>query len=488
MAKDKQQSLKESIWRFERYIISCMLHDFNVVEDVMSKLELSDFSNSSYSNIYYAIREIHKQGKNINALMVIEYISSNPNLANNIPDYETIINVIDSEYTSSSNAKSYIEYIKEQSIKNQVNRFASQLINEPLDFTKFEDQIYNWQTKFADIVNSKKTDKITSIKEVANNFQVDLANLLSKDRSQLTGTTSGFRSIDNRTDGFQRGDLIILAARPGTGKTALALNFILNAAKEAAKLPANNEKKPAVVLFSIEMNSKQIIERMLANESLTDLWKIKRGDLNPIEKGSVNESIETIANLPILIDDTSGMSIVDIQSKLRQLYANYDIRLVVVDYLQLLKGPNDRFSNSNRQQEVSNISRMLKIIARQINAPIIALAQLSRAIEKRSDSKDPIADRPEPQLSDLRESGAIEQDADLVTFLYYRKNPNQPGEDGETATPVKNDLQGSEIEFVIKKHRNGATGKVPLLFMKNYGKFVEVETNYQGMENNNETK
>ena len=199
---------------------------------------------------------------------------------------------------------------------------------------------------------------------------------------------------------------------------------------------------------------------------------------------AVQTKIQEISELPIFIDDTSNLSILDIQAKLKQIKSNYDIRLVVVDYLQLLKGTIDRFSSSNRQQEVANISRMLKIIAREINAPIMALAQLSRKIEDRA--KTTTGENPKPLLSDLRESGAIEQDADIVTFLYYKNTKSETEEnEEENAKPKQNNpLQSQPIEYIIEKHRNGATGSVTLAFIKAYGKFVEYDTHYK--ENNNE--
>ena len=197
---------------------------------------------------------------------------------------------------------------------------------------------------------------------------------------------------------------------------------------------------------------------------------------------AVQTKIQEISELPIFIDDTSNLSILDIQAKLKQIKSNYDIRLVVVDYLQLLKGTIDRFSSSNRQQEVANISRMLKIIAREINAPIMALAQLSRKIEDRA--KTTTGENPKPLLSDLRESGAIEQDADIVTFLYYKNTKEETEEEEDGAKPKQNNpLQPQPIEYIIEKHRNGATGSVSLAFIKSYGKFVEFDNRYKENEN-----
>ena len=229
------------------------------------------------------------------------------------------------------------------------------------------------------------------------------------------------------------------------------------------------------------MSKKQVIERMLACESKVNITKIKRGDLVGPALLSIENYISEIHNLPIFIDDTSNLSILDIQAKLRQIKANYDIKLVVVDYLQLLKGISERANVNNRQQEVANISRMLKITAREIETPIMALAQLSRKIEDRGKTAD--GANPRPLLSDLRESGAIEQDADIVSFLYYKKNQVEESNDNDETENKKiqqNPLGSQDIEYIIEKHRNGATGSVTLGFTKAYGYFSEVENSFGG--------
>ena len=461
--------------KFEQYIISCMLNDHNVIDDALSKLSANDFFDIKLRCIFQVIGEIHRQSKPVNKDTVIEYLSKNQELASLIGDYNSTVVNLAYEWTTSINFDSYIDLVKEFSIKKQLNNFAGQLINEQPDFTRFKDQSYKWLTQFSSIVNSKKADNIESIGEITNEYKKSLDKMINSDHSKLTGISSGYQDIDKFTDGFQKGDLIILAARPGTGKTALALNFVLNAAKDIKSQKQDENKKPgAVVLFSIEMSKKQVIERMLASLSFVNITQIKRGDLKDVELDSIKSDIELIHNLPIFIDDTSDLSILDIQAKLRQLKANYDIRLTVVDYLQLLKGLSDRNNAINRQQEVANISRMLKVIAREIETPIMALAQLSRKIEDRG--KTASGENPKPLLSDLRESGAIEQDADIVSFLYYKSNQTEALSDDEENNKNKNQqnpLSPERIEYIIEKHRNGATGSTTLGFIKAYGKFVE---------------
>ena len=482
--KNAKQPTATDIVKFEKNIISCILNDPTIIDDVIAKLELKDFSDQKLRCVFQAIIDIHSQGKPVDHLTVCEYISKNDELASLLPNYRSFIYGLYYSYTTSLNLGSYIDLVKESSIKNQLNYFAENLISQKVDFTKFKEQSYEWLSKFSEIINSKKVDNIAPISNITSSYRISLNNIINSDHSKLTGISSGFKSINRITDGFQRGDLIILAARPGTGKTALALNFILNAAKDIQSQKLDANKKPgAVVLFSIEMSAKQVLERMLASESYIDITKIKRGDLVGPALDAVQTKIQEISELPIFIDDTSNLSILDIQAKLKQIKSNYDIRLVVVDYLQLLKGTIDRFSSTNRQQEVANISRMLKIIAREINTPIMALAQLSRKIEDRA--KTTTGENPKPLLSDLRESGAIEQDADIVTFLYYKNTKEETEEEEDGAKPKQNNpLQPQPIEYIIEKHRNGATGSVSLAFIKSYGKFVEFDNRYK--ENNNE--
>ena len=483
-AKKTKQPTAANIVKFEKSIISCMLNDPTVIDDVIAKLQLRDFHDSKLRCVFQAITDIHSQGKLVNHLTVSEYISKNDELASLLPDYRSFVLELYYSYTTSINLDSYIDFVKEFSIKNQLNEFAEKLIGQNVDFTRFKEQSYEWLSDFSAIINSKKVDNIAPISNITSDYKVSLNNIINADHTKLTGISSGFKPINRITDGFQRGDLIILAARPGTGKTALALNFILNAAKDIKSQKTDPNKKPgAVVLFSIEMSAKQVLERMLASESYIDITKIKRGDLIGPALDTIQGNIQEISELPIYIDDTSNLSILDIQAKLKQIKSNHDIRLVIVDYLQLLKGTNDRFSSNNRQQEVANISRMLKIIAREIDTPIMALAQLSRKIEDRA--KTNTGENPKPLLSDLRESGAIEQDADIVTFLYYKNTKSDKEEDEEENAKPKqhNPLQSQPIEYIIEKHRNGATGSVSLAFIKAYGKFVEFDNRYKEKDN-----
>jgi len=268
---------------------------------------------------------------------------------------------------------------------------------------------------------------------------------LNRQKGGITGIPSGFVDLDRMTSGFQRSDLIIVAARPSVGKTAFALNIAQNVGVRA---------KETVAIFSLEMSAAQLVQRMISAEANVDAGRLRTGYLEPEDWERLTMAIGTLSEANIYIDDSPVLTVADIRAKCRRLKREKGLGIIVIDYLQLIQGRGGR-SNENRQQEVSEISRTLKQIARELEVPVIALSQLSRSVEQRQDKR--------PLLSDLRESGSIEQDADVVAFLYrddyYDEN-----------TEKKN-----IIEIIIAKQRNGPVGKVELVFLKNYNKFVNLD-------------
>jgi replicative DNA helicase len=265
---------------------------------------------------------------------------------------------------------------------------------------------------------------------------------LHYNKGGLKGLSTGFIDLDKMTSGFQKSDLIIVAARPSMGKTAFALNVAQNVALRTGE---------TVAIFSLEMSSAQLVMRMIASEGNIDAQAFRTGNLNEEDWEKLTMSIGTLSEASIFIDDTPGITIFDIRAKLRRLQAEHGLGLVMIDYLQLISGRGI----DSRQQEISEISRSLKLMAREFNVPIIALSQLSRAVEQRQDKR--------PMLSDLRESGSIEQDADMVAFLYRDDYYNEESEKKNIA------------EIIIGKQRNGPVGRVELLFLKNYNKFLSLE-------------
>ena len=406
----------------ERIVIVCLLANTTLVPDAVSELEVDDFLSREYRIVYQAIHTLYKESKIINFDTVHDFIKNHGELIGNLPNFEKFYSQLKFDYTSDANFQFALDYVKVAAIKRKLNILCNKITSEAIDVNSYTDETSKWLSDFSSIIFSKKTEKMLDIKQIADEYIKDkLGQWKPEETHKLTGTDSGFKSINAFFDGFQPGELIILAARPGTGKTALALNFAVNAAQALRNDPsyALSVKRPIVVIFSMEMGKEQLLERMIACESYVDISKIKKNYLNVAERESVRDATQKLSELPILINDSSSLSIMDIQANLHRYATDYDIKLVIVDYLQLLKGSTGNYSNTNRQQEVANISRLLKLAARDIHTPIIALAQLSRKIEERR-SKTADGDNPKPLLSDLRESGAIEQDADVVTFLYYK--------------------------------------------------------------------
>ncbi len=443
----------EFIDELENQVLSTILNDKQSLQDCLLLLDAIDFNNEQVRKIFASIININNEGKSISKNTVIDYISANANYQ--FDDYTHYINLLSNIPISISSFKADVELIKNASIKRQLDSYANKILQTEIDFSTYENQIFDLENEFLNITQNRRSSQLQTMNEVTDKFWEKLKIRMSHSKD-VTGTSIGYDSIDKVTNGFQRGDLIIVAARPGTGKTAISLNFLYNAAKNIRK---RGNKEEIVVMFSLEMGSDQLCQRLVSIDCAVESEKLRNGTLDNASKDQVEDSVSNLKTLPIYIDDNSDISIIDIQTKLKQLKNDYDIRLVVIDYLQLLKGPRTKGAQANRQQEVSTISRMLKLMARDIDTPIIAVAQLSRKIEERK------GEGRSPMLSDLRESGAIEQDADIVTFLSHAEDEDEQ-EDMTTMDVVP-------IEYYIAKHRNGSTEKVILKFYKKYGRFEE---------------
>lgn len=463
----KQESIDKYIVDCESEILNTIITTPFVVDECVLNLDPDDFADARNRAIFAVVKELHDSAKPINKNIILDFMSNNE--AYQFNNWRQYFEEIASAYSNDEDLKTNIEIVKNASIKRSLDRFAKEVIDTKIDFAKYNNQVFELQNKFLEIINSKKTSHLIEIQDVAKNYR-DIVQRLREKKQDITGTEVGFRLIDQTTNGFQPGDLIILAARPGIGKTALALNFAAKAARIIKA--AGKADKEKVVIFSLEMGKEQLCQRFVSMDTRIPSNNLRSGRLDDMQWDSVKVALENIESLPILIDDSSDVSIVDIQSKLKQIKNKYGIKLVIVDYLQLLKGPRVKGQQVNRQQEVSTISRMLKILARNIGAPIIALAQLSRKIEDRPDQK--------PMLSDLRESGALEQDADLVTFLHRHKDISEKEEDtGIKPAGPKPIVEQYYIDYIIAKHRNGETRSIPLVFKTRFGMFFELDTRKQ---------
>ncbi len=342
-------------------------------------------------------------------------------------------------------AKHYIDLVQEKSLLRKLIAAAQSIIQESFANSYESDEVLDKAEKLIlDITHSRKTDYFMSIREVVDGVITNI-NLLKNRKGDATGVKSGFQQLDRKTLGFQSGDLIILAARPAVGKTAFALNLATNAA-EISNRP--------VAVFSLEMPANSLVQRILATRSLVDGSKLRSGFLNSEEMIRLAETADILKKLPIFIDDSSMIKVSEIFAKCRKLKHDNDVGLIIIDYLQLIKGSKNKVES--RQVEVAEISRSLKSLARELNVPVIALSQLSRLTEK---------SKQRPQLSDLRESGSIEQDADIVMFLYHDKKDSE-SEDEESNVENR--------DLIIAKHRNGPTGDIKFSFDKNHSRFYEL--------------
>ena len=349
---------------------------------------------------------------------------------------------------TTANVEKYIKIVDEKASLRNLIQTSNELIALGYDESENVDSIMDMaEKKVFDLAQKKNVKGYTPIKDVLAESLEKIEELYNQ-KGTVTGISTGFTDLDNITAGLHNSDLIIVAARPAMGKSAFAINLATNAAVKS-NVP--------VAIFNLEMSKEQVGNRILCSEAMIDSNKIRTGQLGDEDWVKLANTIGTLSEAPIYIDDTPGISIMEIRAKCRKLKLEKNVGLVVIDYLQLIQGTGGR--NSSREQEISEISRSLKIIAKELDIPVIALSQLSRGAEKRDDKR--------PMLSDLRESGAIEQDADIVMFLYRDDYYNKESEKRNIA------------EVIIAKHRGGSTGTVDLAWMGNYTKFGNSAHNYE---------
>jgi replicative DNA helicase len=355
---------------------------------------------------------------------------------------------------SGANTRYYIELIQNKAYLRNLILTSQQIAEDGFNSEEDIDDIMDKAEKsLLNVTRTRRTSEFRNAKEVVG---VVLENIqkMSENRSNITGTATGYRRLDRITNGFQRGDLILLAARPSMGKTAFALNVALNAAQISGE---------AVALFSLEMPAEQLITRMLSVKSRINGSDLRTGQFRTTQQwNALNEAAADLRSTKIFIDDSPSIRVAEIFSKCRKLQAEHKLAMVVIDYIQLITGSGK--SSDNRQQEVSEISRSLKALARELNVPVVALSQLSRLVEQRAGNK--------PMLSDLRESGSLEQDADIVLFLYRESYYKREEEEKQTEI----------TEVIIAKHRNGATGSLNLAFERNINAFYNISETAQGSE------
>lgn len=411
-------------------------------------LEAKDFYLDIHKRIYTAMQDISDAGKPIDVTTLVSRLQDLEQL-NLVGGADYIIKLSDTAI-SSANSSYYIDIIKSRAHLRRLIETAELIAEDGFDTASDLDEVMDKaEREILNVTRSRRATDFKSSRDVVSNVMQELMKLRSME-GHITGVKTGYTDLDRVTNGFQRGDLIILAARPAMGKTAFALNLALN---------ASFYNSGAIAIFSLEMPAEALMKRILSAKSAVESSKLRSGNIRDDEFNKLNEAANELMATKLFVDDSSNVKISEVFSKCRKLRSEHGLDLVVIDYLQLISG-SGRSSGDNRQQEISEISRSLKGLAREMECPVIALSQLSRSVETRPDKH--------PMLSDLRESGAIEQDADIVMFLYrdeyYNKDENSQ-EDAETTNTTDVD---------IAKHRNGATGRIQLAFQKNISAFYNI--------------
>ena len=430
----------------EQSILGAMLVYPSLVRMAIDQdLHAEEFYVEAHQRIYRCMMDLADSGQSVDITTLITRLNDTEQLAlAGGADY--VIKLSDSA-VSSANGIFYIDIIKERYHLRRLIETAEQIAEEGFDTGSSLDEVLDHAEKeILEVTRSRRASEFQSSKEVVSRVIKELVALRESD-NHITGVRTGYQDLDRMTNGFQRGDLIILAARPAMGKTALALNLGMYT---ALRNPG------AVAFFSLEMPADSLMKRLLSAKSQVEGNKLRGGNITDEELNRLNEAGNELGAAKIFIDDSASIKVSQIFSKCLKLMSEHGLSLIVIDYLQLISG-SGRNSGDNRQQEVSEISRNLKILAKEMNCPVIALSQLSRSVEQRNDKQ--------PMLSDLRESGAIEQDADIVMFLYREDYYKKPGEQEERADV------NEVVDLNLAKHRNGSVGHISLVFNKSISAF-----------------
>ena len=434
----------------EEVVLGAMMIDKKGVDAVIDILHPNAFYKEAHQFVFEAIVKLFENTEPIDLLTVSSKLKSEGRLDKVGGDYYLV------QLTQKVSSSAHIEYhariILQKYIQRSLIKISTEIIEDSYDETQdVFDLLDTAESKLYDVTQGNIKKSTETAQSLVIQAKKKIEEISNKDG--LSGVPSGFSDVDKLTSGWQPSDLVIIAARPGMGKTALTLSMARNMAV-AKNIP--------VAFFSLEMSSIQLITRLISSETGLSSEKLRTGNLEKFEWEQLNVKVSSLENAPLYIDDTPSLSIFDLRAKARRLSSQYGIKLIVIDYLQLMTAGGSN-KNGNREQEISTISRNLKALAKELNVPVIALSQLSRAVETRGGSKRPI-------LSDLRESGAIEQDADIVSFIYRPEYYKIDEWDDEERTPST-----GQAEFIVAKHRNGGLSNIRLKFISNLGKFENID-------------
>jgi replicative DNA helicase len=433
----------------EASLLGSLLIDGEAFLKISDMVQMDDFFDKKHSMIFGAMRMLHDKRSPIDILTLSEQLKSESRL--DIIGGASYLTELTNAVPTAAHLEQYAEIVAEKSIRRRLIDASEDILRVSYDENKsLQELIEEAETRLFNVSQKHVRQDITSLESILGD-SFDRLDDLHRNKGGLRGIPTGLRDLDKFLAGLQRSDLVVVAARPSMGKTTLMLNMALNIATKA--------KQGAVLYFSLEMSKEQLVDRLLAAEAGVDAWKLRTGEgLTDKDFERLSAGMGELAEAPIFIDDTSGITVSDLRTKARRLHHQHPLAAIMVDYLQLMSGGSRFATSANRVQEISEISRNLKILARELNVPVVAASQLSRSVESRNP--------PIPQLADLRESGSIEQDADIVAFIYrphyYDENANQ-----------------NITELHIKKHRNGPTGNLKVFFDRDKQRFRDLDVRHE---------
>lgn len=449
----------------EEAVLGALMLEKHAITQIGEILMPESFYKEAHSIIYKAIRELAIQAQPIDILTVTSELRKKGELE--LVGGAFFVTQLTNRVASAANIEYHARIVAEKYLQRELIRISGEIQTEAFeDNADAFDLLDSAERKLFELSQGNIKKSMQNMKKVIIDTLKDIEELKHKS-GKFTGVPSGFTKLDRITSGFQKSDLIIVAARPGMGKTAFALSVARNASLDGL---GPDEKPRAVAIFSLEMGNKQMVSRMISSEAEIHGHKLRTGDLQEHEWAQLNTKIAKLSEAPIFIDDTPALSVFELRAKCRRLKQQNDIQMVLIDYLQLMRGDDANAKNGNREQEVSYISRSLKALAKELDVPVIALSQLSRMTERRTGGSN------RPMLSDLRESGSIEQDADMVMFIYrpeyYQLNE---WEDGEPTA--------GQAEVMIAKNRHGALENIRLRFINDFTKFTDLNEDTYGSIN-----
>ena len=431
----------------EKSLLGAVLIDEETLADVSEHVSPKDFYDKRHATVFGGMIRLYERHKPVDLLTLTDELKKKDELE--IIGGSAFLTELTNYVPTAAHAEAYAEMVALTAVRRRLIKASAEISEYGYDEdSNVQELLEKAEAELFAVSDQSLKQDLVSIETILTD-SFDRMEELHRNKGALRGVRTGYRDLDNMTAGLQRSDLIILAARPAMGKTTLVTNLAYNVATVA---------KQAVLFFSLEMSKEQLVDRMLADASGVDAWNIRTGNLSDEDFSKLSEAMGEMAEAPIFIDDTPGVSVLEMRTKARRIAHEQPIGLIIIDYLQLMQGSGK--NDGNLVQEVSEISRGLKLIARELNVPVIALSQLSRSVESRSPQI--------PQLADLRESGSIEQDADIVMFI-YREAYYNPETERENIT-----------DLIIAKHRNGPVGRVELYFHPERLRFMSLDKHHDG--------